>query len=384
MENKSKRLAYIDTAKFLAIFAVAFAHISETGIAIPLLYSFHLPLFFFLSGATLHIDKDRKFGDYLVKKIKSYVMPLFFADLIYYCVELIFFAVDHNYAAINYDSLKNFFYCFFSQERYYSAWFLSALFFAVLFAYPMVKLTYKNKISGILLSLALLFFGLWFNKEVNKTLPWNMDAAFVGSFFVYCGYFFHHELPKAKAYIEENRFKALGVGFMLQALNVILLSVANHDYGTHLEMWARWYRPFYLIIPSALFGCIGITLISYAISNKVFSTIGKMTLFILISQQDIAMRAAKTYWFKDWYTSLSTLPVDSYQRSLYALTVTSIAILIGMALYYIVRYSPFCIFYNYPLKDFYLKPFKKKQAEEKAGADITPTEEKRAQEEKKQ
>jgi len=366
--EKKQRLAYVDTGKFLAMFFVAFAHIVEQGVTVPFLYSFHLPLFFFLSGLTLSIDKETRFGDFLVRKLRSYVLPLFFLDLLYYLAGLAFLLAERNASAINWASFEFFLVGFFRQERFYSAWFLPALFFSALLAYPAIKLTLKNKVLGLLAILSFLAFGLWLNTFLSAPLPWNVDASFVGGFFVYAGYFVHRLLPQARSFLEKNRIRALGFGLLFQSASFLFAYLAYHFDNSHLEMWGRNYQPFYYILPAALFGCLGMTLLSFAISNPVFAYLGKKTLFILVAQQDIAMRAAKEFWFRDWYLSLGRLPVESVSRYLYAFTVTVIAFVIGLVLYYLVRYSPFCVFYSYPLPGFYrwLTPRRKSPEGKKA------------------
>lgn len=59
----NKRIEWIDTAKFIAMFCVIFAHCSPRGDVISYLYSFHLPVFFLLNGMTLRI-KDVDFGTF--------------------------------------------------------------------------------------------------------------------------------------------------------------------------------------------------------------------------------------------------------------------------------------------------------------------------------
>ena len=69
-----KRIEFIDVAKFLAMILVIFTHAYKEGRFVNLVFSFHLPLFFFLNGMTLRF-KDEPFQDFLIKKIKSYLIP---------------------------------------------------------------------------------------------------------------------------------------------------------------------------------------------------------------------------------------------------------------------------------------------------------------------
>ena len=48
--TKKERLAVFDVAKGLGILLVVFAHINYTNIPLVYIYSFHMPLFFLISG----------------------------------------------------------------------------------------------------------------------------------------------------------------------------------------------------------------------------------------------------------------------------------------------------------------------------------------------
>ena len=60
---ESKRIEYIDTAKFLAMILIVFSHGAKEGNLIAFLFSFHLPVFFFLNGMTLKIG-NQTFADF--------------------------------------------------------------------------------------------------------------------------------------------------------------------------------------------------------------------------------------------------------------------------------------------------------------------------------
>ena len=66
-----KRIGYIDMAKGLAIILVIIGHISFTpSMGKTILYLFHIPLFFFLSGFTFSVDKYANFSSFFWNKFK--------------------------------------------------------------------------------------------------------------------------------------------------------------------------------------------------------------------------------------------------------------------------------------------------------------------------
>lgn len=53
-EANKKRILWIDYAKAFAMFFVVIGHVNSGNYLTNWIYSFHMPLFFFLSGITLN------------------------------------------------------------------------------------------------------------------------------------------------------------------------------------------------------------------------------------------------------------------------------------------------------------------------------------------
>lgn len=66
---KQSRLDYMDLAKGIGILAVILGHVYKNTVFGTLLYSFHLPLFFLISGYFFHYIPD--YWVFLKKKIKE-------------------------------------------------------------------------------------------------------------------------------------------------------------------------------------------------------------------------------------------------------------------------------------------------------------------------
>lgn len=66
------RLDWVDVAKGWGIILVVIGHVWTKGFARDLIYAFHMPLFFILSGYT---TKPRAMGDFLPKLTRSMVIP---------------------------------------------------------------------------------------------------------------------------------------------------------------------------------------------------------------------------------------------------------------------------------------------------------------------
>ncbi|BCZ44058.1 O-acetyltransferase [Clostridium gelidum] len=84
----NKRLNFLDIAKGISIMLVAFGHIvsNESNIIRIWLYSFHMPLFFIISGCLLNLTNNKRtLREFIMKKIPSLLLPyLSFAIINYF------------------------------------------------------------------------------------------------------------------------------------------------------------------------------------------------------------------------------------------------------------------------------------------------------------
>lgn len=77
----SKRVDFIDSAKGLAICLMVFGHCGYKGTVRDFIYTFHMPLFFILSGVFLG-KKDLSFGESLKKNSKRLLIPYTFMYIV--------------------------------------------------------------------------------------------------------------------------------------------------------------------------------------------------------------------------------------------------------------------------------------------------------------
>ena len=79
------RIPFIDTAKGIGIILMVLGHIGLGSYAYSSIYSFHMPLFFFISGLLFSAPDKRK----LVKRCKTILIPYFSLGLVYLAVDWI-------------------------------------------------------------------------------------------------------------------------------------------------------------------------------------------------------------------------------------------------------------------------------------------------------
>jgi acyltransferase len=90
--NVTQRISWVDNAKALGIIAVFYGHIVQkivwttsipaAGLQYKLIYSFHMPLFFLLSGFLMKETQHRKLFIFMKNKFMTRVVPFFFFNIL--------------------------------------------------------------------------------------------------------------------------------------------------------------------------------------------------------------------------------------------------------------------------------------------------------------
>ena len=179
LSKPKRRIDWIDSAKGIGIILVVFSHLAfrDTQYSVDVVFSFHMPLFFFLSGIVFS-NKD-SFKIFLLKRIRSLYIPF-----------LVFLTIDYFiYFIFNYDSLliTDFLITLVKQCIGYDLisdaylfngpiWFLCALFFSELCFY------FITKLHNIFIVLSILagIIGAYF---IRFNLPFGIGYIFSSTIF---------------------------------------------------------------------------------------------------------------------------------------------------------------------------------------------------------
>ncbi|MCF0216346.1 MAG: acyltransferase family protein [Fibrobacteraceae bacterium] len=360
MATENKRIQYIDTAKFLGLLLVVFIHGYKEGVVISFAYAFHMPLFFFLNGMTFKPD-NISLGDFLVKKIKGYLIPGIGLGLLCSLFDIIIrtiYNISWDLTFLLVDICKSI-----NQIRYFSVWFLTALFFSDIFLFLIYHKFKKNIwVTGLGVFL-LLGFGILYNSHTKATMVWNIDVAFFGTLFTYFGFLF---TSKSLSFIYtpliSRRWLSLLVGAALMVGTFFLsLYIRNHTtmFNLHLDMFGANYGNYYLPLACALLGSIGFTILSRGITNFVFAHFVKYNLALLAVHQVLAFSSFKFLIAKEWWAKVAFNPPEDPQFILFTLTMMVYSIACAVALYYVIIITPFSFILNKPRYPLFEKIFRK-------------------------
>lgn len=122
-----KREEWVDRVKFLGILAIYIGHFGETaGWLYEFVFTYHVPLFFFVAGFFAGGNKKYTIKEYVKKKIKVLVIPYFFLGIL----NIGFYVLVKNPSIENFLLMFKSFYGIRSNMDYFgSMWFIPCLFF---------------------------------------------------------------------------------------------------------------------------------------------------------------------------------------------------------------------------------------------------------------
>lgn len=277
IKANSNRIEWVDTAKGIGLLLVMLGHL-PTPYLDTWIYTFHMPLFFFLSGFVFSGQKY-SFKDFLIKRIKSLVIPYFTLGAVIYLFYVIVNAIigpENGLYGSNMDMLCN----FLVQKHFWTVWFLACLFIVEIIYYWISALFSKFRGISTVVSLCICVIGLSLYHFGCDGLPWNIDVALVAQFFFHAGF----KLRKA----EKLRSFLFNLSKAKYILTILGLLVVNIGAGAlciklareSLDMSVGLYGNEPLTFISAFAGIMMIIMVANKIHSRFFSYLGRNTMIL--------------------------------------------------------------------------------------------------------
>ena len=275
-----KRDKSIDIARGISMILVIAGHCKyiDSGLKIWL-YSFHIPLFFFLSGMVFNYDKYKSVTDFLKNKIKKLMLPYFtigiliiFLNNIYSSIIIKQFVVS-SFLNSCLTNIKQLFISYRLHPDYYSFWFIPPLFVALIVFYVIIKKLNTNKRkTAILIVVAIIssIIQVFFFKYV-KGFYYSLDLVPIALSFISFGYIYRSKINYLKKHIYS--FDCLLILLFIH----IVISFINFRLGRTDLFYCEMGNYFFFMI-AALLGIMIVMIIANQInSSKILEYIGKNT-----------------------------------------------------------------------------------------------------------
>lgn len=273
-----KRVEWIDSLRGLAMFLVILGHsfyIRNNKIR-NYLYSFHMPLFFFISGLTTK-RKDISFIEFIKKKAKNLLLPYLFLNIFIFIFKYILHVLVGMYKGLSLSLAVEYF--FRGYENYIpciQSWFILCLFVIEVIYFIFMKIT-KNDIQLTVLVLITFFLGYKYTLTDYTNLQyWHIDTALIGILFYYFGYMLMKYIDK--------------ISFILKSYWSIILLLILFPLGYHIQymngrisMNVNRYNNVNYFIIAASITILAIVILTNLIMKKdvFFKKVGIMSLFYL-------------------------------------------------------------------------------------------------------
>lgn len=175
------RIPMIDIAKGIGIILVVIGHTKLPTVAMNIIYAFHVPLFFVLSGIVFSGNKP--FVTQIYNKIRTLLVPYYFFGI---------FVTLALYLHNNITTISQIFDFIVLGTGYNSAlWFIAHLFVLMVYSQFLIKLFNKTTLY-ILLVLHLIIGLKFFELEIPSM--WRLDLLPLSFSFFIVGYLFKEQI----------------------------------------------------------------------------------------------------------------------------------------------------------------------------------------------
>lgn len=263
---QNNRTYYIDIARGIALIFLVLGHIvTGNSFLFNWIFSFHMPLFFFLAGMCAK-DIKGSFSSYVTKKTNQRLLPYFIITAIGFLICMLI----PSYRAVIFDDgwISQLKHCFLFMQpiNLYigQVWFLASLFWAEFYFFIWYKLCHRLPVLLQLFAALLLIpiaSNLWRIQPyipLTGRIPFHMDSACIGAFCYILGF-----LTKKYNLIE----KASKWAYLLIPSACFL----NIYFGAFLNGYVNICNLIYgtvsLFLASMIFGIMAVVLFSFVINR---------------------------------------------------------------------------------------------------------------------
>lgn len=215
----SNRIHYIDVLKGIGILFVLFGHMNSQ-VWIDYLYSFHMAIFFFISGLLINLEKYSTFKSFFVSRVKQLYVPFIILYLIIYVYWLV---VERSLRSVVVPPLDAFVGLFWGSDNMYwifpagVLWFVICLFSLEVLFVGVIKFV-KEKYLQVTFLVGLTVLGIVMARQDWYVLPFSLNNALISIPFLAVGYLMRNALLGSKYNHETIKKVSL---FLLAPLSII-------------------------------------------------------------------------------------------------------------------------------------------------------------------
>lgn len=280
MPKDKERIAWIDQLRSIAFLFVIIGHVALPKEMQSLIYSFHMPLFFLISGLTINREKliSIPLKDYILKQFKGLVIPYFWMSYLCYPLWYVTFKMIDNVNTSVFDVFKG---IFIGNNLIVSStsnalWFLLVLFIANILYVCLLKITkgYNFALLGLVLICAV--FG-YLDKGFAQV--WHFNVAFTAIVMIFIGNEFMMWYKKSNFFKRKHdvKYTALIIGLIML---FFLIGIISHIINGRISMTANKFGKSFLLfyITALAFSAVITLIVMHLPKISLITCIGRNTL----------------------------------------------------------------------------------------------------------
>lgn len=288
--ERNERLDWLDILKCLVIYLVILGHVLDSEVRSSpdsygfYIYSFHMPLFFAISGSAFYLQNSRRnfnFLELLKNKSKSLLWPYLTLNIIAIFIYYFNFGIlakNYNVSPL-FEKIAGIFY---SNELEFlgpsnATWFLLTL-FLVNIAFFLIAQYFNDK-ENLLIIASCIICSFGYSMSLRNSdfhAPWHFETAPIALLFFTIGYVIIQHMDKVKLIIGGKKRQVIivlilfPIGFMCARSNHYI-SMAGNQYGSFMRFFGA----------VVAFSTICYIIAVNAPKFKIFKFIGRNTIVIL-------------------------------------------------------------------------------------------------------
>lgn len=188
MQQTTSRQSWLDFAKGLGILLVMIGH-SSLYTASMLVYIFHMPMFFFLSGY-VYSDRGLTGWQFLRKKARRLLLPYYVLGSVILAADVIRLLAERRFTPryVNWGQVYAWIEGYLTQKRFGTVWYISCLFWLNCVFFLVLKLCRRRLRRAAAVVAVLTLGAILYDALGGGALPGNIDVAFTMLPFFLAGY----------------------------------------------------------------------------------------------------------------------------------------------------------------------------------------------------
>lgn len=174
----SKREQWVDRLKFWGMLAIYIGHFYEWGGWLyEFVFTYHVPLFFFVSGFFANCSGRYTTGEYIKKKVNTLVIPYLFLGLLNIVFGVLLYNLDFHTFLLMFKSFSG---IRSNMDYFGSMWFFPCLFFMEVL-YELLYRVFRSR--RLLVFVSVLFYALFCLLKMQAHILLSLDCVLL--YFIY-------------------------------------------------------------------------------------------------------------------------------------------------------------------------------------------------------